>query len=276
MLVPYQSFKVISVACFLISSCELTFPGGLHQIQVKMTAQAPVSIHKVYLCRHRYTHYGIRQSWDSLFLMMEISVLVKCHLGLIQYKMLSYQYRNSHCGDKTILLPSYVHNGISYTGKTNFYIKFGLSLLKWASVVLCTERMKNHPWTANRFYASAFRRRRHYVFGLSVRPSEAWNTLFWPVHGSVGPPDQPWPFYGMSVCPSVPTNSLKRDSPSIAWKILWRNALGSIVGLQRNIRDWRCKISTDAGSTNRVHNWHWSSTHTFYQVAEAAGVGRPE
>ena len=41
------------------------------------------------------------------------------------------------------------------------------------------------------FYASAFRRRRHYVFGLSVRPSEAWNTLFWHVHGSVGPPDQP-------------------------------------------------------------------------------------
>ena len=57
------------------------------------------------------------------------------------------------------------------------------------------------------FYASAFRRRRHYVFGLSVRPSvrpsEAWNTLFWHVHGSVGPPDQPQPFYGMSVRPSV-------------------------------------------------------------------------
>ena len=53
-------------------------------------------------------------------------------------------------------------------------------------------------------YASAFRRQRHYVFGLSVRPSvhrsEAWNTLFWPLHGSVGPPDQPWP------CPSVRPN----------------------------------------------------------------------
>ena len=36
----------------------------------------------------------------------------------------------------------------------------------------------------------------------AVRPSEAWNTLFWPVHGSVGPPDQPLPFYGMSVHPS--------------------------------------------------------------------------
>ena len=37
----------------------------------------------------------------------------------------------------------------------------------------------------------------------SVRPSEAWNNLFSPVHGSVGPSDQPWPFCGMSVCPSV-------------------------------------------------------------------------
>ena len=35
------------------------------------------------------------------------------------------------------------------------------------------------------FYASAFRRQRHYVFGLSVRPSEAWNTLFRPVYGSI-------------------------------------------------------------------------------------------
>ena len=33
-------------------------------------------------------------------------------------KMPSYQYRKSHCGDKTILWPSYLHNGISYTGKT--------------------------------------------------------------------------------------------------------------------------------------------------------------
>ena len=27
------------------------------------------------------------------------------------------QYRKSHCGDKTILRPSYLHNGISFTGK---------------------------------------------------------------------------------------------------------------------------------------------------------------
>ena len=37
-------------------------------------------------------------------------------------KMTSYQYRKSRCGDKTILRPSYLHNGISYTGKmTSLY-----------------------------------------------------------------------------------------------------------------------------------------------------------
>ena len=32
-------------------------------------------------------------------------------------KITSYQCRKSHCGDKTILRPSYLQNGISYTGK---------------------------------------------------------------------------------------------------------------------------------------------------------------
>ena len=32
--------------------------------------------------------------------------------------MPSYQYRKSHCGDKTVVKSSYLHNGISYTGKT--------------------------------------------------------------------------------------------------------------------------------------------------------------
>ena len=40
-------------------------------------------------------------------------------------KMLSNQYRKSHCGDKTVVRSSYLHNGISYTGKTSFYIESG-------------------------------------------------------------------------------------------------------------------------------------------------------
>ena len=42
--------------------------------------------------------------------------------GWFNIKMSSYQYRKSHCGDKTILRPSYLHYGISYTGKmTSLY-----------------------------------------------------------------------------------------------------------------------------------------------------------
>ena len=37
-------------------------------------------------------------------------------------KMSSYQYRKSQCGDKTVVRSSYLHNGISYTGKmTSLY-----------------------------------------------------------------------------------------------------------------------------------------------------------
>ena len=32
-------------------------------------------------------------------------------------RMSSYQYRKSHCGDKTVVRSSYLHNGISYTDK---------------------------------------------------------------------------------------------------------------------------------------------------------------
>ena len=33
-------------------------------------------------------------------------------------KMTFYHYKTSQCGDDTILRPSYLHNEISYTGKT--------------------------------------------------------------------------------------------------------------------------------------------------------------
>ena len=40
-----------------------------------------------------------------------------CHGPQFNIKMISYQYRKSHCADKTILRPAYLHSGISYTGK---------------------------------------------------------------------------------------------------------------------------------------------------------------
>ena len=39
--------------------------------------------------------------------------------------MSSYQYRKSHCGDKTVERSFYLHNGISYTGKTIYFYWVG-------------------------------------------------------------------------------------------------------------------------------------------------------
>ena len=45
--------------------------------------------------------------------------------GCFIIKWTSFQYWKSHCGDKTILRPSYLHNWNSYTGKMSFYIESG-------------------------------------------------------------------------------------------------------------------------------------------------------
>ena len=40
-------------------------------------------------------------------------------------KILSDQYRKSHCRDKMVIRSYYLHNGISCSGKTVFYIEWG-------------------------------------------------------------------------------------------------------------------------------------------------------
>ena len=51
-------------------------------------------------------------------------------------KMPSHQYRKSHCGDKTVARQSYLHNRISYTGKTTslYWIRPLISYVAWAVV----------------------------------------------------------------------------------------------------------------------------------------------
>ena len=62
-----------------------------------------------------------RRSTNSTYLHVSSEDLGARSRALIQYKkMSSCQYRKSNCGGKTILRPSYLHNGISYTGKTAF------------------------------------------------------------------------------------------------------------------------------------------------------------
>ena len=57
--------------------------------------------------------YGAADGLTSLGIMTSI-IGEYCLLGNID---LSYQYRKSHCGDKTIIRSSYLHNRISCTGE---------------------------------------------------------------------------------------------------------------------------------------------------------------
>ena len=87
----------------------------------------------------------IRQPQDHLISNMGIPILVRWHLYIemppgawFNVKMTSYQYRKSHCGDKTILRPSYLHNGISYTGK--------MTSLQWDAPWLPLAHSVYIPW----------------------------------------------------------------------------------------------------------------------------------
>ena len=63
--------------------------------------------------------YYYKEKTFSLQMILSTSMTAGAWLNM---KMPSYQYRKSHCGDKTILRPSYLHNGISYTDKmTSLY-----------------------------------------------------------------------------------------------------------------------------------------------------------
>ena len=61
--------------------------------------------------------------------------------ALILYKMASYQYRKSQCGDKTVVRSSYLHNGNSYTDKTAFYVE-------WAPWRCESDNTRRGKWTA--------------------------------------------------------------------------------------------------------------------------------
>ena len=65
--------------------------------------------------------------------------------------MTSYQYTKAHCGDKTILRPSYLLAGISYTDKTFqiFILNQGLSHCMAADVLAPCAQL-NAPLTPMR------------------------------------------------------------------------------------------------------------------------------
>ena len=69
-----------------------------------------------------FTNEPTMLSLDVLFIVNLNKLLNKEPGPRFNIKMSSYQYRKSHCGDKTVVRSSYLHNGIFYTGKkTSLY-----------------------------------------------------------------------------------------------------------------------------------------------------------
>ena len=68
------------------------------------------------LLYHAMVVLGLRAWWNAMDL--EMVILQTTFPGpRFNIKMSSYRYRKSLCGDKTVVRSSYLHNGISYTGK---------------------------------------------------------------------------------------------------------------------------------------------------------------
>ena len=98
--------------CSWVSNWHIYIESGprllwIYLYSVEQTVDYPVKLDVFLLMRH---------CWDMI-------------LGQFHLKILSLQYRKSHCGDKTILWSSYFHSGIYFTCK--------VISLYWISNTLC-------------------------------------------------------------------------------------------------------------------------------------------
>ena len=75
-------------------------------------------------------------------------------------KMSSYQYRKSHCGDKTVVRSSYLHNGISYTGK--------MSSLYWIGALFVSLLLPSYFLRVIKLYAGITRPDRVNLYGFHL------------------------------------------------------------------------------------------------------------
>ena len=89
----------------------------------------------------KYIDSKLHNKLDGLISAKKIFLIYHNSGPWFNLKMSSYQNRKSHCGDKTILRPSHLHNGIFYTGK--------MSSLYWIGALsLCTDQLTR--WDLNK------------------------------------------------------------------------------------------------------------------------------
>ena len=61
---------------------------------------------------------------------------IECNWILFNTKMPSYQYMNSHGGDKALVRPRYLHNGIFPIPIRHFYIESAPGTVTWLNIFL--------------------------------------------------------------------------------------------------------------------------------------------
>ena len=128
-----------AVKLSFIRKCGYYFKVFLHKVDVPQTAIIPIIVlwfkfHLIWFLGVQLTmnHHCLRWTcclcavWCQAITWTTDDPVHWCIYlspgGRFNIKMPSYQYRKSHCGDKTVVRSSYLHNGISYTGKmTSLY-----------------------------------------------------------------------------------------------------------------------------------------------------------
>ena len=79
----------------------------------------------------------IRRRWHVSWNLFCYARRSYSNLGADSIKKIPYyQYRKSHCGDKTILRSSYLHHGVSYTGKTASLYWIGTQFANFGEALL--------------------------------------------------------------------------------------------------------------------------------------------
>ena len=132
-LVSLPAVPIIAIWYIPVCTCSIFPQCTIHNRNVH------ISVLNDALWDMEQVHYGICELSQLAHISHEFCIrfcrVLLCLVGLsssgpwFNKKMSSYQYRKSHCGDKTILQPSYLHNGIPYTGKTTSLYWFGALIL---------------------------------------------------------------------------------------------------------------------------------------------------
>ena len=118
-----------------MKNCDIEgiLPQGPYPPCLRMADKALLAEYPRYFINIRLVHVVIM----SLPLMRTTSTVNSLKPGArFNIETSCYEYRISHCGDKTVVRSSHLHNGISYTGKmTSVYWIRALVTYMWVSLL---------------------------------------------------------------------------------------------------------------------------------------------